>query len=167
MSFLLILPINRAGGGAAREELVRRYRLDYTHVLQMTFDLWEVLESGDREAIQAALEYYLHRRLSRRHTVSFEDMFQAVHLAVSAVGHFYETIQPHLQEILDRHIHPTTPQLELKGWLSRTPVIQVSLKNEAIPNVHCLGFTHQRGVEGVPGYRDVLVFDGSGPQQPV
>ena len=167
MSFLLILPLGQAGGGEVREELIRRFRLDYTHVLQMTLEVWDALESGDNDIIHAALESYLHRRLSRRRKVTFEEMLEAVYLAATAASHFYETIQPHLQDIIDRHITATTPELQLKGWLASAPVIQVSLKNETIPNLHRFGSTHMRGLEGLHGHRDLLVLDGSRPEQSV
>ena len=167
MSFLLIVPLGSTGGGEVREQLIRRYRLDYTHVLQMTFDVWDAIEMRDLDVLRSALESYLHRRLPRRRQVSFEEMVEAVELAANAVHHFYDVIQPYVQDILDRHIEPAPPRLELKGWLTRTPVIQVSLQHEANPTVHRLGFTHQRGLAGIHGYRDIPVIDGPRPLQSV
>ena len=167
MSFLLILPLSRVGGDKAREQLIRRYSLDYTHVLQMTFDLWDAIDAGDLDVLRSAVENYLHRRLPSRRMFSFEEMVEAVELAANAVHCFYDAIQPHLQDILDRHINPAPPSLELKGWLTRSPVIQVSLKHEPIPTVYRAGLTHQRGLAGVHGYRDIPVIDGPRPLQSV
>lgn len=87
-----------------RHQLLQRYQIDYTELLQLALLSWEALETGDDESLLVAMEAYLNRR-GRRAPQQYSDLIEGAHYLRSGLHQIHSTIGHVLTPIADRYCH--------------------------------------------------------------
>jgi hypothetical protein len=123
----VILEVPSDSWHQAREEVHRRYRLDYTDLLQMTLIHWEELQSNDDEVLKAALEGYMRNRWpKRRQPQGYSDLMEALHLMATALSQFHRALEPILTVFLKcRGLPPEKALMKLVGWCDGAPIVAI------------------------------------------
>lgn len=105
--------------------LLRRYKLDFSAVLELALEHWDELGSTrDHDVLISAMEKHIALRLGRR-KANYEDMLQAAQALATAAEAFYEAMSRVLYPIVDTRYSDRDVSLKLTGWMDRAAIIQI------------------------------------------
>lgn len=129
MTFKVILEVPSRDSAEVKHELLARYGLDYTDLLELTLANWELLNGDDDEVLRSALEDYMHRRWPRRKPYDYPQLMEALHLLVTALNQFFRAMEPVLSIVMTSfHANAENAVLRLVGYAGSAPVVEVAPK---------------------------------------
>ena len=91
--------------GRLREELIQRFKLDATDLLELALTHWDLIEE-DTETLHSALEHHLanrHRRIARfldQGRLSYGEYMELVTLLGNVLAQIHEVLQPILHPLV-------------------------------------------------------------------
>lgn len=130
MTFKVILEVPSRDPAEIKHELLARYGLDYTDLLELTLANWELLNGDDDEILRSALEDYMHRRWPRRKSCDYPQLMEALHLLVTALNQFFRAIEPVLSIVMTSfNANAENAVLRLVGYAGSAPVVEVAPKS--------------------------------------
>ncbi len=105
--------------------LLRRYKLDFSAVLELALEHWDDLGSShDHDVLVSAMEKHIALRLNR-HKDNYEDMLRAAVALANAAEAFYEAMSRVLYPIVDTRYSDRDVSLKLTGWMDRAAIIHI------------------------------------------
>lgn len=116
-----------------REHLLRHYRIDATHLLELALDFWELLDTDDEEALMAALEYALPLRFRRLARALYDDnrltpgeFSELLYRTGNLLIQLYQSLQPILHPLVEgRWNRPAEYRLARHVGMDAAAVIEV------------------------------------------
>ncbi len=167
MKLKVIVHVRRSRRSTERDilhDLLQRYRLDYTAVLEFTLACWEVLEDEDDEGLRVAIEELLTRepRIVRRMERQQWDyaMFQElVNDVIKAVQEFHEGLHPVLRPIIAARLGSLEAEYRLARYFGsdNAALVEVAPRlPDRLPEPVALERIDPRYHRLLPELRDVL-----------
>jgi hypothetical protein len=116
--------------GNVREQLIQRFKLDATDVLELALEHWSLVEDQDDEVLHAALEQSLafDRRIARQidRGLPYADFVELVRLLTAALYQIHEVLQPILHPIVaPRWYQPVDYRLARYIGMDAAAVIEI------------------------------------------
>lgn len=86
-----------------RHQLLQRYKIDYTDLLELAFLSWDALDTGDDEALLIAMEAYLNRH--RRAPQDYSSFIEAASHLSAGLHQIHANLGEVLNPIARRYCH--------------------------------------------------------------
>lgn len=130
MTFKVVIEVPSRDPAEIKHELLARYGLDYTDLLELTLANWELLNGNDDAILRSALEDYMHRHWPRRKPCDYPKLMEALHLLVIALNQFFRAIEPVMSIVMSSfNANPDNAVLRLVGFAGNAPVVEVAPKS--------------------------------------